>query len=750
MKCIPRDKVDKMKEVFSKLGERQISQIVEMTTKERVTLFSRALDEESAKLFNRNFEEVLASKKLKALSDWVEQNLDKKYRDGDLDGKIAFLSKNFKTLDEVDNFIETRVDVLAEQSIGLGLNNEQVAKFKELGEKFFEASKNIGNDIGRPDKVAENIEWGKTYKALQDYSESLMPRTLWKGLTQKLGKAQMLASIKTPLLNIESNTINGITEAIGRRFGSWQFRSVVDKGVAKDYMKFANKMFKETGIDFTRMISLEDTVTGAGKVTGETASNIGQKHLDAYADFVFNKLLTTPDVAFGSFAFADSLSLYASKMAKGDSRVATELFKNATQLNATGDARVLREMAIADARMATYTNDSVSSQLSEKLRQTLNVLPGLGDLAMPFVKTPANVAELSATYAGVGFIKGIKPAFAVGKQIMKGQEIDRELLRSAMTNFARAGIGMSVAYIMASQFEVSDFMGVYDPKRLKIDQLANSSYNAVKIKTPFGEKWVSTDYLGPLGAPFVAFMYSKKYGGASGYISGATSQFLAQLPFLDAKGVFDFFGGLTNADDSQSTSKAVKGVVTSALNTLSARLIPGIMADLSNAFDAVQRETKQKTYTLQTPFYEFEFDKFVEKIPYFRTRLPEKYDVLGRIMYEESPADSMLFGARVRTPRMDDTVKEIYRLRDSGHTPTIKDLRFMNSSKVDELEKKLGKEKFYEVAKKYGETLAIEYRKEMDTEEYRNFSDEEKKGILDSIGQDEYEMMLINNGVPYN
>jgi len=390
--CIPKQNIDKMKTVITRISEKdQMRTLVDMTSEKRTRLFKKVLTEEEAGLLNTEFEKAVASQKLRALGDWVKRNLDAKYREDE----TIFLAKNYKNLDEVNNFIESRVDLMAEQQAGVALTTNEVKKFTELGKNFFEASKEIGDNIGKPDFAEDNIKWGKAYKELADYRESLLPKSWWGGLVQKLGRANMLFSIKTPFLNIESNTINGITESVIRRFRNWQFTSIVEKGVAKDYMKFAHKMFKETGIDFTRMIDFNDTVVGIGKIAGETTQNIGIKGMDKYSDFVFNKLLTTPDVTFASFAFADSLSILATKTAKGDKKLATKLFKEATNINATGMAKMLREQAIADARLATYTNDTLSSQISEKLRQTLNKAGNIGDLIMPFVKTPANVAELS-------------------------------------------------------------------------------------------------------------------------------------------------------------------------------------------------------------------------------------------------------------------------------------------------------------------------------------------------------------------
>jgi len=568
---------------------------------------------------------------------------------------------------------------------------------------------------------------------------------LWGGIVQKLGRANMLFSIKTPFLNIESNTVNAVIEAISRRFGSWQLTKSVDKQVAKDYLKFSRKMFKETGVDFTRMISVDDTVVGVGKIVGEKSQQVGVKAVDVYTDFIFNKTLSTPDVFFSSYAFTDSLSLLASKSAKGDKKLATKLFKEATNINATGEAKMLREQAIADARMATYTNDSVSSKISESLRESLNKVGKVGDINMPFIKTPANVAELGADYTGLGFVKG---TFALGRAFVKKQEIDRELVRYAFSNIARSGLGMTAGYMLASQFKVEDFMGTYDPSRIKYDQLSNTAYNALLVDTPIGKRWINVDYLGPIANPFVAFMYSKKYGGVKGYMSGMTAQYLNQLPFIDAKGVFDGLNVLTDPDQTNKIAKLGEDLKGKIADTISSRLTPGIMYDLARATDEVQRDTYQKKFVVDTPLMEMNFDKFINKIPFIREDLPTKHDALGRVMYESSPIESMMFGARVRTARMDEITSEIYRLRDAGQQPNIKDLRFMYSSKIDELKEKTGDD-FVNVARKYGEELAKEFEKTMQLKKYKEASDEEKKDLLYKVGQDLYVKTLKNNGVTY-
>jgi hypothetical protein len=307
---------------------------------------------------------------------------------------------------------------------------------------------------------------------------------------------------------------------------------------------------------------------------------------------------------------------------------------------------------------------------------------------------------------------------------------------------------MTAGYMLASQFKVEDFMGTYDPSRIKYDQLSNTAYNALLVDTPIGKRWINVDYLGPIANPFVAFMYSKKYGGVKGYMSGMTAQYLNQLPFIDAKGVFDGLNVLTDPDQTNKIAKLGEDLKGKIADTISSRLTPGIMYDLARATDEVQRDTYQKKFVVDTPLMEMNFDKFINKIPFIREDLPTKHDALGRVMYESSPIESMMFGARVRTARMDEITSEIYRLRDAGQQPNIKDLRFMYSSKIDELKEKTGDD-FVNVARKYGEELAKEFEKTMQLKKYKEASDEEKKDLLYKVGQDLYVKTLKNNRVTY-
>jgi len=738
--CIPKENIARLKEAVKNISDNgQIVALTNMNPKDRVNFFKEVLSENDAIRLNKRFESAVGQRRLDGLKKWVRDNIDETYRKDE----VIFNMKRYKNLEDVNNFIDGRIELLAEQKLGIALTDDQVKKMTDLGKKFYDESLKLGDNLGKTGFEEENIKWGKAYKEMSDYRDSLMPQNWWRSLMNNLGRAQMLASIKTPFLNIESNTINVITEAITRRFSSRKLYAPEVSKVAKEYSKFSRRMFKETGVDFTRMIDLDNKITGQGMIVGEETSRLPFKWGRIYTDFIFNKTLSTPDVAFSAFAFTDSLALNVSKAAKGDTKLAERLFKEATNVNATGDAKVFRDLAISDARYATYTNDSFSSNLSKKMRDVLNNVGGLGDVLMPFVKTPANVAELAADYTGLGFVKG---GFGVGKSLIKEGKVSKDAMRAATRNVARAGVGMTAGYLMASQFEPDHFMGVYDPQRIKIDQLANATYNAMLIKTPFGDRWVNVDYLGPLAAPFVSFMYAKKYGSVN-YLSGATSAYLSQLPFVDAKSIFDGIDALSDPSKSGQIVRLGKDLKSRLTSTFASRAVPGIMYDIARATDEVQRDTRQNKFVVNTPLFDMNFDTFVNKIPYLRMNLPIKHDVLGRVMYESTPIESMMFGARVRSANDDKVTLEILRLRDSGSTPNIKDLRFMNSSLVDKLKAKVGDEKFIDLTIDYGQKVAEKYKQTLRSPSYKRADDEKKSKILSDISNDLYRDLLSRNGI---
>jgi hypothetical protein len=525
-----------------------------------------------------------------------------------------------------------------------------------LGEKAGRVSSLEGKANGLSDMLNNKegvLEYLTAVSDLRIYVQSLNPAHVLRVMTELIGRATMLFSIKSPLLNIESNTLQGLMQVIEKRIANKQIKGIAS-GRITEYMKFAVKVFDKTGIDITRMIDAADARSGIKKVLGETRiSAAGPGPIRAvgrfYEKWIFRRTLGVPDVVASSFHAADTANLGATLIARSEGLAgeaakarADELFNDTLSLTPkTPEGAILRKQAILDAEYATWQNKSRASDVSLKIRDAINTATGdlrLGDLNIPFAKTPANVISAGIETAGGGLFSGlykIKKAFS-DKTL---NAIDRQnVVKSATRSFIRAGIGLTVAMVIASLLDEDDYIGIYalDAKERRIQQMSGGGENMIRI----GGKWVSLEYFGALGVPIAGIMSARKYGSGSildkafRYIQGTGTQIL-RLPGINevrnmiTKITTDLSLGMTPGEMLEETKNDILGMIKS-------RTIPGIVNDIANATDETMRETSGNI-----------FAQIQAGIPGVREGLPVRLTVLG----EEVPttgAGQLFFGARIK------------------------------------------------------------------------------------------------------
>lgn len=416
-----------------------------MSSKERRTFFTTHTNDELGKLINTEFEKAMVSSQKSAMTNWAKSVFDPK-------AKTKPVYKNI--LDKINNLDELGVldpksqdaflQDLVSDKLGVSVSADEVRAISERAKAIQSAQEAMGDNFGDPFHEKEIISFLGAKHKMDLYLLSLSPAPISRVAVGTVGRGTMLLSVKSPLLNIESNTIFGVTEAFARRIASGRFRGANSK-LAMDYVKMVNRVYKKTGYDLSRMVDLSSGGASGAKVLGDIVHAQGpgvvRKMGRFYEDVVFKKLLGAPDVAYSSAAFADSLNLNALKVAGGSKTKATELMRDAMRINPIDeDAKILRAQAIADAEFSTYTNKSAISNMSEGIRKSLNQLVPdlrLGDATMSFVKTPANVISAGIDYAGGGAVKAI---YKTIKAFRSGEPLrPRAYYRLVARDLIRAG-----------------------------------------------------------------------------------------------------------------------------------------------------------------------------------------------------------------------------------------------------------------------------------------------------------------------
>lgn len=604
------------------------------------------------------------------------------------------------------------------EKMGIKVKPEEIKQINKLSQGVDKAQKKLGDELGNPEKYQETVDFFVEKKKMDDYLQSLTPAHKLRVATGTIGRGMMLASVKSPVLNIGSNIEIGAMEAIARRITNLGTKGTDTKQALK-YMKMTNDIYKKTGYDISRMTSLSDTGSMGERVLGKIVHTQGpgatRRAGRIVENIVFKNLMGAPDVAFSSAHFADSVNLQARNVGKTKAEAKT-IMTDAMRIDPkTPEGLLVRQQGILDAEVATWTNNSWASKVTLSLRKVFNDASGdlrLGDNLYPFIKTPANVIETGMDYAGFGIPKAmVKTVNAV-----RTGTVTKPVMQSAARDIVRSGLGIAGAAMITAQLDDDDFVGAYDPSRYQIEQLRNSNYNAIRI----GNKWISTDWLGPLAVSVTSMMYARKHGKAGKaefafqYVKGTGGQVL-NLPVIsdirDSIRHSLYQEDKTLAEMSSDSFNYITGFISS-------RLIPSFLSDVARATDPYNRKANEGVEAVKA------------KIPVLRQTLPEK-EVLGEPSKSEPGLSTILFGSRVKTSSETPVISEVNSISNSvGKSLNFTDLTRSSSKTLGQFKEKVGEDKYKEATTYYGEVLREELEKEISSRKYQNMSDEDKYKVI--------------------
>nr|DAE46842.1 MAG TPA: crystallin beta/gamma motif-containing protein [Caudoviricetes sp.] len=601
-----------------------------------------------------------------------------------------------------------------EDAFGITVSQEEADTLINKAEQLKKVFENTLDESGNP-----SVESFRILSEMNRTVESMSPSHIMTVMSSIYGRSAMLASIKSPVLNILSNAENFATEGTIRRFTIGADTSV-DRKAIEDYMRYAWEVYKSSGFIVSGMQDIKDEIVTLGE-TRPTTQGKGRlrKIAQTSENIVFKYLMGAPDSVTKDMNFVDTADLLATKIAKEEgaqdiSKRATEIFKDAILINPlTEQGKQVREQAIEQAHTATFTNNSMISEFSLKARQWLNMIGGnkfkLGDVVMPFVKTPANVQMMGLEY-GFGSLYTLYKV----NEIIKNprSEVSKRAIKSAYRN----GLGLLLATLIASMFEPDDYIPEFDNATQKDRDLAkakNAPFNSIKI----GNKWVSLDYFGILGIPLVGIMNARKgrnlIEGITGYVKSGIAQGMKIPGIKEGLAIWDSLS--RTAAYSTTPKKAFEMVSNALLDQVRARTIPAIVNDVAKVMDKYERDTSGSV-----------LDKVQASIPFLRERLPERYTISGKPLETEG-LSVLLFGGRVKTAEEGQLVSEIDKLAKKQEQPSISDVTKYGDLRLLSPEKKI------KVRKEFFREYSKEARKVINSSGYRAKSAEDRKKALNKV-----------------
>lgn len=402
-------------------------------------------------------------------------------------------------------------------------------------------------------------------------------------------------------------------------------------------------------------------------------------------------LLELGDAPFVKKSFTDSLAniAAANKITSAD-QITADMIAQATQ----------------DAMRATYKDDNAWTQLFSSIHK----LGGVGEVVMPFTKTPANMVARSLDYSPAGLAKGVKDFYTKGGN--PAEYIDE--IAKGLTGSAGMALG-------AALYKSGVLTGAESENANKRAFDTQNGFLPFAIHVPGTNVYYRI-------SDFQPSMMSVITGAA--WAQAASGD---ETPEQAAKGAVVAFtntladnSNLSNIGDLFGNYDGLGGGLWDAALGLPQSMVPSLSNAIAKSTDTTVRNPYDATDPLQS-----QKNQIMAKIPGLSKELPAAYDTWGNEKQRDNAAfEQFLDPAAFTNQTASSRDKEIQRLYEATgdigvYPPSVK-----NGTDVDGL--KLDNTQTSEYQRTAGQLNRQIVDEVMRTDEYRQADDATRVKMLKS------------------
>lgn len=446
-------------------------------------------------------------------------------------------------------------------------------------------------------------------------------------------RISMLLNPKTMIRNVVSNVLmypahlvsDTIGTAVDKAAQRWTGTRTTGLPDFKGQLSGARKGAFESFDDFRRHINTRE-ITGRYEIRREgtpfnRSGNLLSRSL-AKLDSLTGFLLDVGDRPFFEAYFINSLN-------------------NQMRLNKVSEPTAdMMDVAMTEALQRTWQDDNKYTKAFGSIRRALNFGGdfGLGTIAVPFTKTPANLVKALVDFSPFGLIRGLTYDIAMLNRAKSNGEgvaaAQRRLVRDVANSFVGTML-MMTGYVLAANGVVTgsgeddkdaaaysrDMMGI-SPYSFTLGDGTSVSYDwAAPIGTLIGigaDVKKELDAARDSGDDFVSKLLDVLGVAGTASVVGANTLFEQSL----FTGIRDLFGG--------TYGTIPEGILGTALN-LPSQFVPTFLSQIAQALDPYQRVQYVKGNELQSTLNEV-----IAKIPGLRNTLEIKRNNFGGYVNKNS------------------------------------------------------------------------------------------------------------------
>ena len=549
------------------------------------------------------------------------------------------------------------------------LKNKTQKWADEHADEFKLNEKDIEYIQRRVTQAAKLPEGRDKYILLAEIAERIqnkIPPQPGQGL-KALARNSMLLNPKTMVRNILGNVVIAPNHIVSDFIGSKIDESISKKtgirttgGFDVKALQGTKKGFYESFDDFRRKISTREM--GGDRFEIGQGKNFYENHTGKFAETrnKINKALNGLDRVTGFLLEAGDRPFYETWFINS--------LNNQMKLNnVTEPTAEMIEIATDEALQRTWQDNNSYTRVVKSVRDGLNKLNvkgyGLGDMVMPFVKTPANLTKAVVDFSPLGAINAAVKTSQFNKDIGKGTATakqQREVVK-AWSQVITGSLGMAILTALANAGVLSG--GSDEDKDVRSFEQNILGIKPYSIK--IGDKTYTYDWAQPLGtsaamvADTVKSLKNAKdtEGKVAAILEGAQSGASVLLEQSFVSGIRNLF----------EEDNLINALIETGFNETS-KFTPQFLSQLAQ----IQDDTARTSYVYNN-IPQTALNKVKAKIPGLRETLEPSVDVLGREVKTDNSVGNVMFNpANTAFARTTEGAEEMYRVyQATGDKATI-------------------------------------------------------------------------------
>jgi hypothetical protein len=737
------------KNIKDKVNMLNVEQKAEILSKEDVRYYDKVTNKESLEKAFKKINDGGSSETLR----WVKQDSKNANATDVAEGWI--LLKQYADNGDYDSMVEVakkmrEIGTIAGQTVQAfnimeRMTPEGMVKYaqSELSEAYDKMVKNKSKewidkyrkdfDL-KPDEVKFIMDTMQEVQNMEDgYDKRVKLAEIQKLMTDKLPpekgakirswmRISMLFNPKTQVRNVAGNALIMPVNSFGDLFSSYADKLIAKKtGVrttgttnVKAMLKGIKKGAYEATNDYKKGINTKDMEGNRFEISdGKSFSekNLMGRTLNR-TESLLNYVMDVGDRVFSEAAFENSLQ--------------NQLVLN----NTTEITQEMIDIAHQEALSRTWNDNNNYTRFVLGVRKGLNKLNvngyGLGDVLIPFAKTPANLTKAIVDYSPAGLISTINKGINLKRSLANGQytaTMQHEFVQSL--GKATAGTMLYILGIALAKAGITS--GDSDDDKDTANFLKNTlGINSYSIK--IGGKSFTYDWAQPLAAPLsiTANVVNSKSGDSKALLEGIVGSLDSAGSILLEQSFLQSINDVLNDNDG-----VVSGIINEILE-LPARAVPTFSKQIADLVDGTQRTSFEYGKPIQSAV-----NSIKAKIPFVSKTLNPAVDTMGREIQKYGGKNNIfnvfLNPANVSTENISESAEEIYRLyKETGETDVMPRVAPYYINQKGEKIMMTGKDRV-EYQKISGEIIEDNIKKLINNASYSSMPDSDKANVVKDI-----------------